>query len=1428
MRALFAVVALAVSLVAGSTVLAQDPAEEGDVVDAVLASMTARDKVAQLFVVGFQGPVVGEAVASFIATHKVGGVYITRDACNIVNGHDLDPVLCGFEDDAVQGIDQLRALTQDLQEASCSATRGTLDGQPYCLPMLISVDHEGDDRPLTRLLDGFTSIPSNMAIGATFDPQQAENVGCIVGRELAAAGVNMLFGPTLDVLDSPRSGGAGDQGVRTFGGDPRWVAEMGAAYVQGLHECGGGRVAATVKHFPGHGRSTRSVDYDDVPVIVKTLEQLKQADLAPFRAVAGGEPGVGRIPDAIMNSHLSYPDVSGCDSEAPITFSATCMATFMSISEFTIWRDEGGVAVADDLASGAVNFYANRRFGRYLQDNVVEEALLAGNDLLPLIRQWQWQELGQTIDFLVLGYENDPLVRERIDDAARRIVTLKLRLSGSLDPAAVTAAPEEDQATNGPAMVSAMVAKSVTFIKPESLDVYRQSMFAPSVSQQILFVECWDDPRCAIPNENDYADYPPLWPKGTLEDMALELFPGRVSGASMRTISFTELEAALDDGGAFRETVDAADWIVFAFLERDPTNFPASEVLKDFLGRGAAVFDLRDKQIVVLAYNSPYHLDAGELRNVDLFLALYSKIDATLRSSLKVLFQDPAMIRDVGGGRLPVDYVFGDFVLYDIEDEVAPDPTQTIQVSVEPESVKVGEEARVSLNTALIANNGHRVSDGTIVTFRFELPDETFDERLALTEDGLASVTYAGSVAGDVSIIVASGELEALVDGSLEVTAEPALPVEPESGVDSNSGGVPVLLIASSGAAAAILGGAAIGFAAWQRRRRPAEADVAPAEADETEGERRAGEQGGAVAADMTRISSPPEARTFASGRYVVVKLLGRGAQKSVYLVDDTVLGRECALSMLNAALLDPSDVDRLRREAQTMAQFGTQPNIVTVHDYGEEDGAPFIVCEYVPGGELRDELAATAGPLPLDRALTVAIDICRALSFAHGRDIVHRDLKPENVWLTEERSAKLGDFGIALTIGRTRLTMPGGVTGTATYMAPEQVSGGDVDARSDLYAFGALLYELVTGRPPFVGDDPNAIMYQHVNVNPESPVEHNESLPPRLERLILRLLAKPKTERPGSAEEVLAELENAAAELTGGPAAAAVGGAGRRVAVGDRRQETGDSSPIEQEIRFCTSADGTRIAYATYGEPSVRTLVFVMGFEGAQSANYPGPVQEGLASDRMLVTFDRRGVGGSQRDVDDLAIPAQVADLAAVVDQLGLESIDLMGVGNSGGLVSAYAAEHPERVGLLVLWQPHVRVSDSPLQGFQEMAQSIRTNWSFARRSMATFLYPNGPTELQRWYSSMLRDSLAPEMAARHFEVIAEFDGRTILPSVKAPTLVLAHSARHDLEIASAIASLIPDARLVTLEGDFGALFVEPSQVLAVVRNFLDDERTQ
>src|SRR5215813_1219840 len=213
---------------------------------------------------------------------------------------------------------------------------------------------------------------------------------------------------------------------------------------------------------------------------------------------------------------------------------------------------------------------------------------------------------------------------------------------------------------------------------------------------------------------------------------------------------------------------------------------------------------------------------------------------------------------------------------------------------------------------------------------------------------------------------------------------------------------------------------------------------------------------------------TPPPA-SLASGRYRVLRVLGEGAQKLVLLVEDTVLGRECALSLVRADRLEPSGLDRFRREAQAIARLGAHPHVVTIYDLGEDQGRPYIACEYLSGGDLRTTMRESGGSLPLARALALARDLCRALVFAHGQGLVHRDVKPENVWLSADGTAKLGDFGLALTVDRSRLSVPGAVVGTASYLAPEQAQGQPVDARIDLYALGCVLYELLTGRPPFL-----------------------------------------------------------------------------------------------------------------------------------------------------------------------------------------------------------------------------------------------------------------------------------------------------------------------------------------------------------------------
>ncbi|MCH2520297.1 MAG: AAA family ATPase, partial [Dehalococcoidia bacterium] len=214
--------------------------------------------------------------------------------------------------------------------------------------------------------------------------------------------------------------------------------------------------------------------------------------------------------------------------------------------------------------------------------------------------------------------------------------------------------------------------------------------------------------------------------------------------------------------------------------------------------------------------------------------------------------------------------------------------------------------------------------------------------------------------------------------------------------------------------------------------------------------------------------------------------------------------------------------------------RLGSHPHIDTVFDLGDHDGQPFMVTELMSGGDVEGMLEdAAEHRLSLEQAVSIASETCRGLEFAHSKGIVHRDLKPGNVWLTGDGVAKIGDFGLAVASDRSRLTQEGMMVGTVSYMPPEQAMGGEVTQRADLYSLGAMLYEMVTGRPPFLGDDSVSIIGQHINTPPVSPTWHNGNCPRPLEALILRLLAKNPEERPGSASDVLTVLDGLGTEVS-------------------------------------------------------------------------------------------------------------------------------------------------------------------------------------------------------------------------------------------------------------------------------------------------------
>ena len=283
----------------------------------------------------------------------------------------------------------------------------------------------------------------------------------------------------------------------------------------------------------------------------------------------------------------------------------------------------------------------------------------------------------------------------------------------------------------------------------------------------------------------------------------------------------------------------------------------------------------------------------------------------------------------------------------------------------------------------------------------------------------------------------------------------------------------------------------------------------------------------------LPSISSPAtsspalDPTSFADGRYQVKRLLGEGGKKKVYLAHDSTLDREVAFALVRTEGLDAAGRTRISREAQAMGRLGAHPHIVTVFDLGQEQDQPYMVTELMGGGDVEGLIKdATDHRLALDQAVSIARETCQGLEFAHGRGIVHRDLKPGNVWLTLEGTAKIGDFGLAVSLDRSRLTTEGMMVGAVSYMPPEQAMGGEVTPQSDLYSLGAMLYEMVTGRPPFMGDDAVAIIGQHINTPPVAPTWHNAQCPRPLEALILRLLSKDPAERPETASDVLAALD--------------------------------------------------------------------------------------------------------------------------------------------------------------------------------------------------------------------------------------------------------------------------------------------------------------
>jgi serine/threonine protein kinase/pimeloyl-ACP methyl ester carboxylesterase len=569
-------------------------------------------------------------------------------------------------------------------------------------------------------------------------------------------------------------------------------------------------------------------------------------------------------------------------------------------------------------------------------------------------------------------------------------------------------------------------------------------------------------------------------------------------------------------------------------------------------------------------------------------------------------------------------------------------------------------------------------------------------------------------------------------------------------------------------------------------------------------------------------------------GTYRLVARIGAGAMGEVYAAHDEKLNRPVAVKLIAKDLAGDLDrLQRFRQEARAASSLN-HPNIVVVHDFGEAEGRPFIVTELVEGATLRERLKE--GPLPIADAIEIGLQMTSALAAAHARGLVHRDIKPENVMLRPDGYIKVVDFGLAkLTpvagATSTILTQPGQAAGTPAYMSPEQARAESVDARTDVFSVGAVLYEMVTGRRPFAGETPAVIFAEVLGHHPPPAALLNPRVPPPVDRLVTKALEKDRELRYQSVADMRADLLRLRRESDVGRSAPA-----SPAACAPGVSSAGFSSASRPDVRFCSTTDGASIAYCVDGTGPL--LVRVLGHFTHLDVEWEWPalrrLWEALAVKHTVVRYDGRGIGMSGPWLGEFTEETRQRDLDAVLDAVHAGTAMLLGISEGGWTAAIYANAHRERISHLVLLGAYARGAQAR-PGFDPEEDAailtlMRKGWGRdtpAFRQIFTSRFFPGAADpgLLAHFNELQRLSADPDTAARYMASLhSRGDGRDIFSNVRIPTLVL-HGRDDQLitfEESRLLATLIPGAKLVTLPSG-GHYFPTDQQVVTHVVDAID-----
>ncbi len=744
-----------------------------DKAQALLDQLTPEERVGQLFLITFPGPeagvgsVTGAQIYDLIINYHVGGVILEAANDNFVGS------------DQTLGIAQ--SLTDQLQRDEYSASQSTQVNPvtdesftPAYIPLFIGISQEGDGYPYDQILNGVTSLPSQMALGATWDTELSREAGNVLGKELSILGFNLLLGPSLDVLEVPTTDSGGDLGVRTFGGDPFWVGAMGQAYISGIHEGGNGKIAVVSKHFPGFGSADRLPE-EEVATVRSSLEQLKQIDLAPFFAVTGNAPDAVSTTDALLVSHIRYQGFQGNirATTRPVSFDPQAFLELVSLPAFDTWRQNGGVMISDDLGSRAVRRFYDPSGQTFNGPLVARDAFVAGNDVLYLDNFLSsgdpdiYTSYIRTFTFFAQKYREDPAFAQRVDQSVLRILSLKFKIYGNTFSMASVLPNEENlTAIGSSSRVTFNIAqRAATLISPSPDELNIAIPAPPTTNDHIIFISDTEVfQQCSTCRQQYSVDVE------ALKNAVIRLYSssGQVIPGNLSSYSFQNLMDMLSAGTGqlqIENDLRQADWIVFA-MDTVSSSLPYSQALRQLLDQRPDL--IQGKRLIVFALSEPYALDATDISKLSAYYALYSRSSSFIEIAARILFHE---IQPVG--HLPVS-VPG--IGYEILEVTSPDPsqvihirqdvpgttavegTQTPQPSPTITTLRIGDPIPVS-SGIIVDHNGNQVPDGTVVSFVLYHENENVPAQIvtAQTLQGIAKAALMVDQPGELNIRAESG-----------------------------------------------------------------------------------------------------------------------------------------------------------------------------------------------------------------------------------------------------------------------------------------------------------------------------------------------------------------------------------------------------------------------------------------------------------------------------------------------------------------------------------------------------------------------------------------------------------------------------------------------------------------------------------------------